>query len=618
MATPSSASQAARPMPLSPEQARQAQQGFALIGAGRAAEALAIAERLCAVAPRAPDAQQLRAICWAETGQLEAAERGFRAALALMPGQPAMLRNLATLLRRSGKLQESLDTWAELAAALPDQGQVWQELGQTALQLRQLGRAREALHKAIRLQPQSVGSWQALADTWRLDGELEKAEAVLREGLRSLPASPELLAGLGQLLRLAGRAEESVQAFAQATARPDPPPAWQDAHAGALLDDGRVGEALALIQSVTDRHPGFAPAQQTRARILWEHPQPGVDPLAQLQALCRQHADAESLQLALLGLLIDTRRLPEALEHVGRLRARSDSALLLAVQADVLQRLGRLEEAAPLFERAHPVMRGDVDFLNAHARHLLSRGAPDAAAACAEEAIALHPQDQEAWACLATAWRMLGDEREHWLCDYAKLIAFIEVEPPSGFASQQAFLDALAERLHGLHQAQVEPMQLSLRGGSQTAGRLFGRPDPLLTATQQALRRSVEAWLSTLPRDDRHPFLSRRGQGLRFSGSWSVRLRRQGRHVNHIHKEGWLSSAFYVELPPSVRADGDAGCIAFGVPPAELALGLAPQRVIKPRPGYLALFPSYLWHGTTPFDDEAARLTIAFDMLPTR
>lgn len=606
-----------KPQALRPEQAQLAQQAYALMGAGRATEALLLAERLCAAVPLAPDALQLRAICLAETGQPEAAEQGLRAALALLPGQPAILANLATLLRRMGKHQEALDAWSALVLAQPTHGPAWLELGQTALAMRLFSRAREALDKALCLQPQSATAWQALAEAWRADGELEAAEAVLRQGLVQLPGTPALLAALGQVLRLAGRADEAVPVFAQATAQSDPPPAWVDAQAGALLDSGRVDAALSLIQSLTERQPGFAPAQVTRARMLWEHPQPAVEPLAQLEALCRQHVDAEALQLALLGLLIDTRRLDAALAQVERLRARQDSPLLLAVQADVLQRQGRVADAAPLFEQAHRAMAGDIDFLNAHTRHLLCRGAPDAAARCAEQAIALDPHDQEAWACLSTAWRLLGDAREDWLCDYQRLVAFVEVEPPPGFASQSAFLELLSQRLHGLHQAQVEPMQLSLRGGSQTAGRLFGRADALLTAAQQSLQRCVETWLAGLPLDEAHPFLGRRRHGgVRFSGSWSVRLRRQGRHVNHIHRQGWLSSAFYVELPPSVGGDGQAGCIAFGEPPRELGLNLSPRRVIAPKPGHLALFPSYLWHGTTPFDDEAVRLTIAFDMLP--
>jgi len=31
----------------------------------------------------------------------------------------------------------------------------------------------------------------------------------------------------------------------------------------------------------------------------------------------------------------------------------------------------------------------------------------------------------------------------------------------------------------------------------------------------------------------------------------------------------------------------------------------------------LAVFPSYMWHGTVPFEDTQPRLTIAFDMVPS-
>jgi len=37
---------------------------------------------------------------------------------------------------------------------------------------------------------------------------------------------------------------------------------------------------------------------------------------------------------------------------------------------------------------------------------------------------------------------------------------------------------------------------------------------------------------------------------------------------------------------------------------------------VQPRVGRLVLFPSMFWHGTTPFDDAQARLTIAFDAVP--
>ena len=214
----------------------------------------------------------------------------------------------------------------------------------------------------------------------------------------------------------------------------------------------------------------------------------------------------------------------------------------------------------------------------------------------------------------------MGDAREEWLCDYDRLIGMIQIEPPVGFGDQDHFLRALESSLNRLHKARREPMQQSLRGGSQTPGRLFGRKEPVLVAAQSSLLRGVEQWLERLPTDDRHPFLMRKTRSVRFGGSWSVKLRSSGKHVNHIHPEGWMSSAFYISLPPSIASPSDnagqAGHIQFGQPPLELELGLSSKRVVQPEPGKLALFPSYMWHGTVPFEDVRSRLTVAFDMTP--
>ena len=45
---------------------------------------------------------------------------------------------------------------------------------------------------------------------------------------------------------------------------------------------------------------------------------------------------------------------------------------------------------------------------------------------------------------------------------------------------------------------------------------------------------------------------------------------------------------------------------------------LEAEHFIKPEPGLLVLFPSYMWHGTVPFSGEETRLTMAFDIVPGR
>jgi hypothetical protein len=167
-----------------------------------------------------------------------------------------------------------------------------------------------------------------------------------------------------------------------------------------------------------------------------------------------------------------------------------------------------------------------------------------------------------------------------------------------------------------LHVAPGEYLDQSVRGGSQTDGPLLSRIEPEIQALRAAIVSAVEEYRDQLPpTDPKHPLLrERRDRRVRFSGSWSVRLRRAGYHANHVHPMGWISSALYVALPARLPTDEQhAGWLKLGEPPAEIGVDLAPTRLIEPKAGRLVLFPSWMWHGTVPFA-EGERLTVAFDV----
>lgn len=614
----------AAPIALTPAQAARASQAFELLRQGQAAAAVPLARALVAEAPRAVDAQQLLALVLVQSGDAAAAERAFRVALELVPGQPAVLGNLATLLRRQGRAAEALDCWQQVLEAQPHNVQAWLDTGLTRLELARPKEAVTALRRAVELDPRAVRAWQGLGSALRAIDDLPGAEAACRQALALDPRRGPVWANLGVVLRLSGRPAEGVDCLQCARELGAGSAEVLEALVGALTDAGQLDSARALARELTATHPGHVSGHLTLADLLWEYgdpAQPGRDPLAEFHAAVAARPDDPALHLALAGFLLEARRIEEALTLIERLRRRSDTPLLISLHANALELQERPALSAPLYAQAHAAFGGrDAAFLCAYARHLLKAGDPQAAAARLEQALALEPDLQEAWAYLATAWRLLDDPREHWLCDYERLVTLIEVEVPPGYANQSDFLAALRGTLEPLHQARAAPVRQSLRHGSQTPGRLFGRPDSHLTAAAAAFRATVHAWLRDLPSDPSHPFRRRpHGQGVRYTGSWSVQLWQSGRHANHFHNEGWISSAFYVALPPSVSAIGaaaQAGHIQFGQPPEELGLALPPRRVIQPQVGHLALFPSYLWHGTVPFFDAEPRLTMAFDLVP--
>jgi len=85
--------------------------------------------------------------------------------------------------------------------------------------------------------------------------------------------------------------------------------------------------------------------------------------------------------------------------------------------------------------------------------------------------------------------------------------------------------------------------------------------------------------------------------------------------VNHLHPEGWLSSAYYVAVPPETTdPHARSGWLKFGEPALPVP-GATPAFAVQPLPGRLVLFPSYLWHGTTAIHGTEPRLTLAFDVV---
>jgi len=560
---------ALRARPLSSAQAMRFTQAITWLQSGRHPQALAIAETLVEEASLAADAWQLLGMCLADSGQAARSDAAFEHALGLAPGNISVSRNYGVCLALRGK---SLRAQDQFDAAAP------------------------VLRKALALSDELVSAWVDLGVVLRRLGRIDESLAALQRAKQMLEA----------------RGAHTFEVC--------------DAINGVLADAGRPADALAGARELVATHPDHARAHETLSNLLWEHGErhaPGEDPLSEFRIAARAQLDNKPLQLSFARMLLGAQRADEALVVLHPLRKREpDDPLLAWFAADALDALQEREQATRLYDAASRGVLAELpEFLNARARHAFRTQRFDLAARCAETVVSRDPVNQEGWCHLSTAWRLMGDAREHWLCDYEALVGDVEVLPPQGYADMTSFLASLGTVLEGMHTASRGPVNQSVRGGSQTAGQLFGRDIPVIREAEDALRIAVERWLTNLPDRAGHPFLARKERSVQCVGSWSVRLKASGRHANHLHPKGWASSAFYVALPDEMLA-GDApsraGWLQLGQPMESLELDLPPRRLVQPRPGHLALFPSYMWHGTLPFESDACRLTVAFDMQPRR
>jgi hypothetical protein len=252
-----------------------------------------------------------------------------------------------------------------------------------------------------------------------------------------------------------------------------------------------------------------------------------------------------------------------------------------------------------------------TDRLLHEARHRMRRGEHDRAEALLAQVMLADPADVRGWALRGIAWRLLGDPREDWLHQQAGLHDLLPLRH-----AERVLPPAIA-CLHRLHDCSPLPLGQSLRGGTQTRGQLFDRIEPELSALHAAIAATLEDYRAALPaHDSSHPLLRHSAANWRISGSWSVRLAGGGdHHTSHIHPQGIVSSALYCLLPECLKGNerNREGWLELGRPPPDLRLDLPPIRVIEPREGHLALFPSTLYHGTLPFG-EGRRMTVAFDV----
>lgn len=371
----------------------------------------------------------------------------------------------------------------------------------------------------------------------------------------------------------------------------------------ALVAERRGDEAIAWLTEMLQRNPLWLEGHRALAHVSG---QLGLDPITAIDRAIAAHPANQALHHLRVTTLLEARRHRDAAAALIETRGALGDALWIERMAGhIASELGEIDHADRVFASAGPPgARDDVALL---ARHLLRAGRPAEASELLESPLA-DDRDQLFWPYRSLAWRMLGDPRCEWLEGDGSLVGVYDV------ANRVGDLGALADHLRGLHFASEPPLDQSVRGGTQTDGNLLLRDEEPVRHLREVLLETVAEHVAQLPPARQgHPTLLAHREPQRIAGSWSVRLKDAGFHTDHVHSQGWLSSAFYVALPETLGGGEDrAGWLSLGES-RDLVPSLPALRLVEPKPGRLVLFPSTLWHGTRPFPD-GERLTVAFDI----
>jgi Flp pilus assembly protein TadD len=464
------------------------------------------------------------------------------------------------------------------------------------------------------IDPRDSEAWSALGTAEyglrRPRGALES----LRRAVEISPAYGPARANLAAVLADQERAEEALAQAEEARRHGVKPRGVALVEARALIQLDRFDDAEQVLLTLLGSDAQDAGAHDILLQL--RQLRGDVDPLAALRAAAQTHEAAPRLRLALANAARRIGAAPEA-ESILRelLRMLGPDPTLLTSLATVLQETGSREEALQVARAAFAKLPDDPTAAENFVVAALTAGAHSEALPVVEKFRARANRDQRWITYRLDIARLRGESEFAPWYDPARVVSVFDLPVPSGFASTTDFHAALTPALMARHRSSGHPLDQSLRHGTQTSRNLLLDPGAhigtLLTSFHMAL-----AELQARVGHAADPLSARNLSPAQIIGCWSVRLRRGGHHVNHIHPQGWLSSAYYVSVPPEVD-DGASrsGWLKFGEPRFAVP-GLAPLLHIQPKPGRLVLFPSYLWHGTEALRDDAPRLSVAFDAVP--
>lgn len=527
--------------------------------------------------PEQPDVQHLLGASCLATGDPVAAESAFLSALRADPAHQRAAVDVARLLSGQDRPAELLDL-TDRAASIERPHEIL--LGERSRALVVLGRGDEAIavrHRAVGLNPGKAAPVHNLAAAQGDLGLNGEAEASARAALQ-LADRPETWLILARALQGQNRFDEAEQAFTEATFRRPLNLAALGDHAQLVwMRTGSLDAAAAVL----DRQGAQGEARQ---------------PIRLLRARLMQSAGDAVGAYALLQPDIE---------------AGSPAALGLAAQLAL-----ELNPEAALTHARHALTSTPQDLATQRTlvAALLAVGNAHAALDALVEPLRRRPLDQGFIAAQWIAWRLLGDVRATALYDYATTVSVGMIDTPPGWTTLRSYLDDLAVALRALHGFTAHPIGQSLRNGAQTSINLLRSDEPAIRAFPHAIDAVIRRHLAFIGSGD-DVLRSRNSGGYRIQSMWSVRLAPGGFHTDHVHPEGWLSSACYIETPDEQDVEDKAGWLKFGEPGGPTRPALAAEHYVKPQPGLLALFPSYMWHGTTPFT-QGRRMTIAFDLVP--
>lgn len=379
---------------------------------------------------------------------------------------------------------------------------------------------------------------------------------------------------------------------------------------------GDSQKALDAFKNAARAGPSFAPAQYNLAITLYElgKMNEAIKYFDRAIAADPNHADAFASKAFILR---DQGRVDEAVESYRKaVRIAPDNAKAWVGLGTSLQESGQLDDALSAYRSAIAADRDYPDATSNLCDILVQLEKPKQAISACDAYLVRYPAYAGVLAAKSIALNEAGARDElKALVDLDRFVRPMQQQAPSGFKDIAAFNQALGD--HAIHHPTLKPSPSShtTRMGKQTGAINTGAKGPV-AALESLIDRAIDEYMDSVSKIAAHPIVVYRPKQYNLS-VWATVLEGEGYQAPHIHPSGWLSGVYYVAVPKIAGDGGNDGWIEFGQPGPEYHFSAEPDlRLVKPEPGMMVMFPSYMFHRTIPFQSDETRISIAFDVVP--
>lgn len=530
---------------------------------------------------------------------------------------PDVLRQAFTFLQ-GGYPQESIRLYQQILAVDPKHAEALNLCAIAYFESGEAAQAIQLLQNAVSIQPNYVEAHNNLGNVLKALGKFAEAETAYGKALAIDPDYFDAHFNQGILLEELDRLKEAEDAYRRShEINPEFLPALFNL-ANVLRAKGEFIEAAEIYRQTIEHDPNYVDAHINLGSALHElgKSDEAVSSYQRALELDSNRADGHYN----LGIALQEKN--ELAEAVAAYQQVLDlDPKHIAAQNNLgyaLQKLGKLDDAIAAYQRA-------IDIEPHHAQThvnlgdaLLERGEPEVAVALCDKYLAQHFGNTAVLGFKAVALCELGKrESVNYLIDRDRFMQPVRLETPAGYANLADFNAALAHHVRSHPTLVSAPASHATRLGKHS-GELLDQSKGPIAVLEKIIQGSVKTYIRELSTDLEHPFIGSQPKNFGLT-AWGIVLGSKGYQLPHIHPSAWLSGVYYVSVP-KVFAEADnaqAGWIEFGRPPIHFHCKADPiVKRIRPEAGLMLLFPSYFYHGTVPFDYDAQRISIAFDILP--